>query len=188
MLSFSSNLSIENISLSYYHTCVLRCDGRVVCFGKNDEGQIGLGMFGGNVGDTTDMVGLINYVNFGQYIDYLFPDLLSITLSNGYVIPTTTCQSLYIVRVITLYEISVVGYTSRGKPTSVTVNGDPLGFPIALEPRVVNLIKVVSKTGSAEATYFISVRVMQGSFITAGEGHTCYLSKGKIACWGVLLH
>lgn len=45
LISFSDNsLPLASLSLGFEFSCAIRCDGRVICFGANSRGQLGLGL------------------------------------------------------------------------------------------------------------------------------------------------
>ncbi len=92
----------EAISAGYLHTCAIRNDGSVVCWGNNDFGQLGIGNSQPVGLMPSDMGDALQQVHFGEgvhvspavvekarihLIDFLFPwqeSKLYLSLLEGY--------------------------------------------------------------------------------------------------------
>lgn len=60
LISFSDNANLAaDIILGYKHSCIVRCNGAVTCFGSNVIGEIGLGFLAGDYGTvSTDIINI----------------------------------------------------------------------------------------------------------------------------------
>ena len=69
--------SIRDITAGWSHTCVILVSGRMLCFGENTEGQLGLGSQEGHVGGLPgDMENTARSVDIG-------PDYMTLQMSAG---------------------------------------------------------------------------------------------------------
>ena len=48
LFSAASGANAASVACGYYHTCAIRDDGRVWCWGSNDNGRLGMGSAGGS--------------------------------------------------------------------------------------------------------------------------------------------
>lgn len=118
LISFSDNSSpIHQVYSGWYHTCVLRCDGKLICFGYGIYGQLGRDSIV-NVGDGVIAISTASAVAFnpakisvplGSCGTAL---IMEITLSSGALLGFSPYRTLYTMTVpephSTIYIVNVV--------------------------------------------------------------------------------
>lgn len=63
ILQFAANTA-EQITAGSSHTCAILADSRVICWGANDKGQIGIGLTAAAVGDEANEMAQLAHPNF----------------------------------------------------------------------------------------------------------------------------
>jgi alpha-tubulin suppressor-like RCC1 family protein len=180
LISFSNNLlGIVQIATGPYHTCVLRADHGVLCFGLNDSGQLGAGhtmTLGDNSGETSSLAPIsFDPVN----ITYASSELLSVVLSSGDSITMNKGQTFYIVGAPKAREMFIASYVKANPASTVYIKSGSDG-------QLLYMFNIAVTVGSTSTTrYDILVRMRPSSMIVAGGSHACLLSPArKVVCWG----
>lgn len=188
-INLSENVTpIEGMRPGAAFTCVLRCSGRIVCFGGNTNAQLGQNLIGtSDLGDTANEVEAIQPVPLDYSTKIIVPDtsLTTLTFSTGLVLTFNPCQTFYIVRVMDAVQISVSSFTAGSASSVVTVNNGPATAAVLpLSLNAVNLMYVRVANGGYETLYTLTIRRLSSVFVAAGSQHACILSSGRVACWG----
>jgi alpha-tubulin suppressor-like RCC1 family protein len=199
---------IVMISSGAFHTCAVRVDGKVFCWGDNTSGQLGLGTVGGFSGFASPVVGLSNIVAVSGSLD---------TESSGFGNNSFTC-ALSAVGGASCWGYGLNGQLGNGsnpqtQPVAETVSG--LTNAAALSAGGSHACAVLAdgsamcwgddsrdQLGAADtANHNAPVPVIQNisvingltfafrltwvTAITAGKSHTCSLQAfGLPRCWG----
>jgi hypothetical protein len=64
--------TVLSVSLGFYHTCALLSNFMVKCFGANEFGQLGLGIFDGKGDDADEMGAALPAVDLGTDMEAVF--------------------------------------------------------------------------------------------------------------------
>lgn len=193
-ISFSDNIiPIRSISAGFENTCILRCNGRVICFGSNSSGQLGQMLLAANhQGDGSNEVSALNPIGFSSAtIAAAFtgaPYFTALTLNPETVVSIggDTCQRFFIVNMIDTYVASVKSFTSSIGST-ISVNDGPATTVMKLVPDAPNFmyIRLIS-TGTGYSTlYTIIIRRVSSYSVYLGQSSTCLQTSNRVACWGV---
>lgn len=182
MISFRDNtIAIESVSGPVVGTCVLRCDRRVICFGDNNHGRLGVGD-GNTRGNGPNQMSLLQPIVFDPLKIGLSSTALSaLTLSNGYEVPISPCQTVYILKVYDdTVDITIATIETVTVGATVTLNEGATTDIIPLSLNRVSLLRVKVSLGSLETTYLFVVRRFAASAVFAGTKHTCIIAPDKI--------
>lgn len=178
-------LEITSLAVGQFHSCVLRCDRTLVCFGSGANGEIGQ-VGTANRGDTDGAVAALNPVPFDSAKITLVPlAITSITLSTGETIVTGPCRLAYVTSAIDMDFVSVTAVVATPGST-VTVNGGAMSSTsVPLYRHLVNAVVVKATLGSATVEVFVNVRLLSSTSIALSSLSTCVLLAHKVACFGV---
>lgn len=186
-IMFSGTLApASTVSAGPSHTCVVRDDGKLACFGSNGSGELLLGAPVANYGSSASE--MLSLVNIGFHIDKIptfTPALSLLVLSTGDVVPNTLGRKFHIVLVKDVPEISITTAIAGGvAPLSILVNDGHVNGVFATTPLTPKLLKIVL-TGLGTTTYMVFLRSLRGVMVASGSAHTCVLTLGRVACFGV---
>lgn len=186
-ISFSSTLPISSFAIGFGHTCVIRCDGAVLCFGKNAAGQLGRGSittYGGSIGDMVSLQPVaFDPLKIPTSSANCPPRILTLVVTpalSGF----DPEKTFYLMRATWADSIFSVTSFTTSTGNSITINGMSTAW-IPLETMtIVNKISlVINSPGSP--TYTIFVRSGRRVAVVTGESLTCILSNAsRIACFG----
>lgn len=192
LIDFADNSNpILDIVAQDTYSCAIRCDRSIVCFGTNFYGQLGQALpQGAVIGDAPGEVVALSPMPLRASLYHSGASLLSLVLSTG-AAPNLACSAFHNLVVVDAKEISIVSYNAVYRtnqvPLIITVNGGPMDTKVPLKPHIANVITIVSTTydKSNTRTYILSVRSLLSADVTLGENNGCYLTAGRIVCWGV---
>jgi hypothetical protein len=167
------------------HTCIVRCNARVLCFGSGANGEIGRGStasYGASLGDMAAL-GPIPFT-----VPIVLPSLTSLVLTNGYSVPNVATQTFHNLVVSNLSTIGVATFAAQSTctaPVVTALNGEPVTKPVNLRLIVTNFLYIVVSADGLTTTYTISMRRMADAQVQSGYGNSCILVSNRVACWGV---
>lgn len=127
-ISFSDNsIPLVSVHPGYMFTCVVRCDGKVMCWGNNASGQLGMGVSTAVYGDSANEISTLQPIAFDPLNIPTPPlcgtQLLSLKLSSGDVPNFSSTVTMYVFTVATMHaEVSVVEAIPDPPSSLVTVN------------------------------------------------------------------
>lgn len=173
-----NNLGITHLATGGQHTCVLRFDMSVICFGDNGTGQLAAGV-GVNLGDSPNEMTMLSPIAFDPaLVPYTLLGLVSVDLSSGQTITMNPGQTYYYIGVPQSREISIVSYVKTTMASSVYIN-------VGSDGHLMFLFNIRVEADSYMTRYVLLVRMRPAAVIAAGTAHACLLGQGgKVACWG----
>lgn len=197
LISFSDNtIGISLVVAARKHSCALRCDGAVICFGWNFMGQVGLSSHLREVGSNPlDMTAVAGPVPLDPTrVPLATPGcparLVNVVLNPAVAVPNfAPWVTTYLFPVAPATALlSVTTATTVPPLAEVTVNGVPRrgakSWGTALTSSRINLITVrVAWTGYEDSVYSIYVRRFPAPTVHSGHSFACILTT-KLACWG----
>lgn len=189
-INFSENVTpIEGVRPGGPNSCVLRCNGRIVCFGGNGSAQLGLNMVNTAIlGDGPGEMEALQTVPLDYATKITVPNtsLTSLTFSTGDVLTFNACQTFYLVLIMDAVQVSVSAFTAGSGSSVVTVNNGPASAAVLpLSLNAVNLMYVRVANSGFETLYTLAIRRLSSVFVAVGNYHACILSSGRVGCWGV---
>jgi hypothetical protein len=189
-ISFQDNsIPITQVAAMAFYTCVVRSDRKVVCFGSNADGAIGIGQSVSVYGTIPGNMGSLAPIGFNPAkVSDATAALTSLVLSSNYAVPVSASQTFFNIWVVGASEISIVRYAVAPASASIVVNQGltVFDYPIALKAGAVNHITiVVLNNGSTPTTYLLAVRSLAAASVIAGPTHACLLATARLVCWGV---
>ncbi len=167
------------------HTCVVRCDSRVLCFGSSSYGETGLGIsvsFGNAVGQMS----LLHPIAFDPLkIDPApLTALVALVLTRPSSFVFSKCQTFYNVWITDASDVAVAYLELENPAATATVNGDAVTSVIQLPPRLVTTVSIAVKFSTYTTTYTLMIRSVPYSDAILDSGSTCFVVARRIVCWG----
>jgi alpha-tubulin suppressor-like RCC1 family protein len=181
LISFSAGTPpLASIGAGAGHSCALRCDGRVMCFGWNGSGQLGrestsdYGVAGGQIAALEPVALDPSKVTYFA---------ASVTLSSGHVIAADICMLHTSVNLVEpASDISLASWTPSNAVWSLNLGATSA----SVRPHSATQMTLKVAFGLTTHAFSLALRWIPSVKHEGGYVHICALLKeNTIVCWGV---